>query len=393
MDVNQLLKLDMGSILKSLFSNKSSATNPRAKFILYGLAGFLVVVAYVAFVFLPNHERQNMMEEKIANMSAMESKLKYLDLSTKKAQTELALAEVNYEELNQLFAVETELEDLYHRISQMATSQRLLINAVAKEGEDAIYADNKVQPNTPGAPPPKPPPAGANAKPAGPPLFYRIKLKMEMTGTYSSYMRFRRQLASFNKSINIDKEQILLIPGDSRGVVQVKVQLSTIRLPQKLVIDKPTSPNPFIKPMSWGGYDDVRVIKIADLNDKQSAPDNRNQTGRDPFSRASSGMIEGGRDPRISPLIMADPQSYVITGLIISSKEKAALIRTDFRENFIVKIGDALGNQGGIISEIDANGIVVTQAEGKLRLYLQTNPGASAPAFDPMKPGAPSVGK
>ncbi|WP_114636760.1 hypothetical protein [Polynucleobacter necessarius] len=33
---------------------------------------------------------------------------------------------------------------------------------------------------------------------------------------------------------------------------------------------------------------------------------------RDPFSKSSSGMIEGGRDPRYSPLLMADPQSYVI---------------------------------------------------------------------------------
>ena len=96
---------------------------------------------------------------------------------------------------------------------------------------------------------------------------------------------------------------------------------------------------------------------------------------RDPFARSSSGMIEGGRDPRISPLVMANPQSYVITGVIVSNSVKAAMIRTDFRENYVVRVGDRLGNQGGVIADIDMDGIVIKQANGKIRIYVQSQSG------------------
>lgn len=93
-------------------------------------------------------------------------------------------------------------------------------------------------------------------------------------------------------------------------------------------------------------------------------------------------MIEGGRDPRKSPLLMAPPESYVITGVIVSPGVKAAMIRTDFRENYVVKIGDRLGNQGGVITDIDMDGIVLRQGDGRQRLYLQSQYGQQ-----PVAPG------
>lgn len=105
---------------------------------------------------------------------------------------------------------------------------------------------------------------------------------------------------------------------------------------------------------------------------------------RDPFSKSSSGMIEGGRDPRYSPLIMADPQSYIIMGVVVSNSVKAAMIRTDFRESYVVKVGDRLGNQGGIITDIDMDGVILRQPNGKIRLFLQSQPG-QFPVTDPNK--------
>jgi len=108
---------------------------------------------------------------------------------------------------------------------------------------------------------------------------------------------------------------------------------------------------------------------------------------RDPFSKSSSGMIEGGRDPRYSPLIMADPQSYVIMGVVVSNSVKAAMIRTDFRESYVVRVGDRLGNQGGIITDIDMDGIILRQPTGKVRLFLQSQSGQFPGVADPSKVG------
>jgi hypothetical protein len=200
-------------------------------------------------------------------------------------------------------------------------------------------------------------------------------------------------LSEFDKSINIDKEQITLIPNDNRGMVVVKSQLSTFRLPNKLSTKPPVAQQSSLVPSAQdAGFSRVsainnpangmRFIKVANTtqevliqNPAISDAKGGNSQERDPFARSSSGMIEGGRDSRVSPLVMANPQSYMITGVIVSNSIKAAMIRTDFRENYVVKVGDRLGNQGGVITDIDMDGIVLKQPNGKIRIYVQSQSG------------------
>jgi hypothetical protein len=206
-------------------------------------------------------------------------------------------------------------------------------------------------------------------------------------------MRYRKLLSEFDKSINIDKEQITLVPNDNRGMVVVKSQLSTFRLPNKLNT-KPGAPQqaaqltPYPEmqmvssPAVYYPNSDMRLMKVAAPVEEVIVPAPTGGDGkinsaqeRDPFARSSNGMIEGGRDSRVSPLVMANPQSYMITGVIVSNSIKAAMIRTDFRENYVVKIGDRLGNQGGVITDIDMDGIVLKQPNGKIRIYVQSQSG------------------
>ena len=421
MQFKDLKNIDIGQWLRSLSSNRTTlVSGPYAKVILWSVLGALVFFSYVYFIFWPGLEERQQMQNKVNAIPEMEARLQSIDAATDKARSDLVLAERNYADLNQLFSVESELEELYQRLSEMATSQGLVISSLSKEGEDAIYAGTKSVNST------KPPatPAGANASSAqtdpakaGPPLFYRIRLKLEMKGTYTRYMRYRAMLADFDKSINVDKEQITLVPGDNRGTVVVVAQLSTFRLPNKLPTApqgdtnrvNPSVPSAGLQQTSWQADDGFRFIKMSAVaNDPLLAPvpatpsmpvDNQTQrdnrlpgngaatngiapatkpsraVDRDPFSRGSSGMIEGGRDPRQSPLLMAPAESYVITGVIVSPGVKAAMIRTDFRENYVVKIGERLGNQGGVIADIDMDGIVLKQGNGRIRLYLQSQYG------------------
>ena len=406
LNLNELKNVDVGTLFKSLLSNRTSLVKgPYAKVILWGLFGFLLFFAYVYFIFWPNLEQRQEMQRKVDAIPEMEAKLHQLDFANQKAAEDLRQSEKSYAELNQLFSVESELEELYQRLSMMASSQGMVISSLTKEGEEAIYAGGKqippanASPNSNPSAAPAQPNASAdpNAKaPQGAPLFYRIKLKIELTGQYGRYMRYRKMLSEFDKSVNIDKEQITLVPNDNRGMVVVKSQLSTFRLPSKLVT-KPTvtqqsqqtwqydeMPSPMFTsspavyyPNAGMGFmrvaapvEEVIVTNPA-LNDSKGG----NAQERDPFARSSSGMIEGGRDSRVSPLVMANPQSYMITGVIVSNSVKAAMIRTDFRENYVVRVGDRLGNQGGVISDIDMEGIVLKQPNGKIRIYVQSQSG------------------
>jgi Tfp pilus assembly protein PilO len=397
LNLNELKNVDIGTLFKSLLSNRTSIVKgPYAKVILWGLLGFLLFFSYVYFIFWPNLEQRQEMQRKVDAIPAMEAQLRQLDFSNQKAADDLRQSEKSYAELNQLFSVESELEELYQRLSMMAASQGMVISSLTKEGEEAIYAGGRQMPanGTNPAPAPTPTPSDQNAKaPQGAPLFYRIKLKVELTGQYGRYMRYRKMLSEFDKSINIDKEQITLVPNDNRGMVVVKSQLSTFRLPNKLNTKPnsgPQSNQSSVVPMMDSSNQLVNYFPDSGMHFiKVAAPASEEvvitpATGdaklngtqeRDPFARSSSGMIEGGRDPRVSPLVMANPQSYVITGVIVSNSVKAAMIRTDFRENYVVRVGDRLGNQGGVIADIDMDGIVLKQPNGKIRIYVQSQSG------------------
>ena len=419
MNFSELKNFDIGAYLKGVMSKNASIKGPKAKIILWSIFGALVFIAYIVFIFMPYLAERNQIQQKIAAIPEMEAKVKYLEMANRKAHDDLLQTEMNYIELNRLFSVESELEELYQRLSQMATSQGLVITSLSTDGEEAVYAGGKTA--APGQPPASPnapaqpanPPA-AGAAPTSPPLFYRIKLKIELSGNYSRYMRYRKLLAGFEKSVNIDKEQITLVSGDTHGLVQVKSQLSTYRLPQKLQTKTTALLVPENKESSagylawierlktsakhWSFFGaayaagptkskDLGVAKNEEVLLDNVPPDSARPNDRDPFSKSSSGMIEGGRDPRYSPLIMADPQTYIIMGVVVSNSVKAAMIRTDFRESYVVRVGDRLGNQGGIISDIDMDGIILRQPSGRIRLYLQSQSGQFPGAADPSKTG------
>lgn len=414
MNFSELKNFDIGMYAKGLLTKNALLKGPQAKMVLWSILGALIFILYIVFIFMPYLAERDLIKQKIAAIPEMEAKTKYLEMANRKAHEELLQAEMSYIELNRLFSVESELEELYQNLSQMATSQGLVITSLSTDGEEAIYAGGKVAapgqsiPNKPATPAPNAGPAGGSqAAPVAPPLFYRIKLKVELSGNYSRYMRYRKLLADFDKSVNIDKDQITLVSGDTHGLVTVKSQLSTYRLPQKLqtkIISQKLDSNPAITLMGRilqkvGDLGIIRAAKAA-TKDAPGAGVSKNEeiiinnvpadssrpNERDPFSKSSSGMIEGGRDPRYSPLIMADPQSYVIMGVVVSNSVKAAMIRTDFRESYVVRVGDRLGNQGGIISDIDTDGIILRQPTGKIRLFIQSQAG-QFPGVDPNKAG------
>jgi Tfp pilus assembly protein PilO len=428
MDFSKLNQLKIEDLFKSLTAGGSVIKGPVVKYLVAGGLALIVFIIYFVYFFLPGRAESNQIEGKVNSIPEMQQKSQLLDVSIKKAQQDLSESEASYSDLNRLFSVESEMEELYRKISLMARQQGLIITSLSKDGEESIYQANTNLPLTnQAAPNPNAP------KPSGDPLFYRIKLKVEMSGTYGRYLSFRRTLANFEKSVNVDKEVISLVAGNARGAVAVKAQLSIFRLPQKLqtkltqgdaqilrdtlseylggastslvsnpylikvaadAAEPPTTPpegkqksepvksttaataptSKAKKNKTSGSADEEELVDFPKDASKSAAPMSRE---RDPFSRSTSGMIEGGRDPRVSPLLMAPPEAYVITGIIVSESVKAAVIRTDFKESYVVKVGDKLGNQGGKVSRIDAESLTVQQKGGSVKLYLQSPSGQS----------------
>ena len=405
MNLLDLKNFDITAYLKGILGSGAGSKRPTPKTLLWSLLGISIFLVYIFFIFLPYLDERSQIQKMVFAIPEMEANIKYLEVANKKAHDELVQTEISYLDLNRRFSTEPELEDLYRKLSQMAATQGLVISSLSTDGEDAIFAGGKALASNqvqlaPVAPVADPAANAANpssvvAPPA--PLFYRVRIKVEMTGGYNRYMRYRKLLAEFGKVVNIDKEQITLVKGDAYGTVSVKSQLSVYKLPQKLQVNKTVSNQiPLVNPQVshgsglfnrlFAGWSMISQANAADAvtsakNGNTVPASNASAAGspsneRDPFSRSSSGMIEGGRDPRYSPLTMADPQTYVITGVMVSNNAKAAMIKTDFRESFVVKIGDRLGNQGATIADIDLEGVILRQpGGGRLRLYIQSQPG------------------
>ena len=390
MNLMDIKNLDIADLIKGLVGTGSPSKKSATKVVLWSLLGIFILFLYVYFIFMPYLDERSQIQKMTSAIPEMEANIKYLEVANKKAHDDLVQTEISYLDLNRRFSTEPELEDVYRKLSQMAASQGLVIVSLSTDGEDAIFAGGKALASSVARPPAPPEPAPNSATPGSAalaPLFYRVRIKLELTGGYNRYMRYRKQLAEFEKVVNVDQEQISLVKGDVNGTVSVKSQLSFYKLPEKLQIKKTTSRSaPVFHPQLAFGPGLLNtffgaLIPSANAADATpgSAKGSNTSTGsneRDPFSRSSSGMIEGGRDPRYSPLTMADPQTYVITGVMVSSHAKAAMIKTDFRESFVVKIGDRLGNQGATISDIDLDGVILRQpGGGKLRLFIQSQPG------------------
>lgn len=412
MNLTNLKDFDIIAYIKGLLGSTSGSKKLPPKILLWSFLGILILVLYVYFVFLPYLDERSHIQKMVSAIPEMEANIKYLEVANKRAHDDLVQAEISYLDLNRRFSTEPELEDVYHKLSQMAASQGLMISSLSSDGEEVIFAGGKavVLTKTPASAQSNPPGNGFTGVPTPvvpTPLFYRVKIKLEMTGGYNRYMRYRKLLAEFEKVVNIDKEQISLVKGDMHGMVSVKSQLSVYKLPERLQI-KTTASNPvtssnkqvsntsgrlnsilpkwntFPSKFSWTFISSANAAET-DANSGKGSNVSRglgsstassSSNDRDPFSRSSSGMIEGGRDPRYSPLTMADPQTYVITGVMVSASAKAAMIKTDFRESFVVKIGDRLGNQGATIADIDLEGVILRQpGGGKLRLYIQSQSG------------------
>jgi len=60
---------------------------------------------------------------------------------------------------------------------------------------------------------------------------YKMKVNINMSGNYLTYMKFRAGLADLKKAVNTEKETINMDNEDGGGNVKVHLVLSTYRLP------------------------------------------------------------------------------------------------------------------------------------------------------------------
>lgn len=232
------LDLDIGEVFKRLFSRgagsgaKSKPGVPVSAVQSHGrMKGpvllVLMVMAMGAFVylyFLPLNQQVQDMRSKVEQLPQLNREISDLGVAFDRSQVRLSEARQRYLELTRLFHTERELEDLYRHISTIALTNGLTITGINKQKEMPVYegaADQAkgVQVGTTG---------GAEV------AYYIVPMRVNFSGPYLNYIRFRAGLADIPKLVNIDSESIRVVDTkEGKTEVNINAVISTYRMPER----------------------------------------------------------------------------------------------------------------------------------------------------------------
>ena len=239
------MDIDIGKIFKDLFSKGKSEgggsllKGPYVKIVVAGIAAFAILLMYIFLFYMPAKNELTGKELKVAQIE--ELKLEVLELSNKVTSEQVALneAKTTFDKLQSMFHTNTEIEELYRQISTIALTERLLISKlgklerspifVAEESQD-LGGDNEGQYNEYNEYNEESDGGSNNKKQVA---FYDFKIILNISGNYSKYLKFRRQISELKKLIIVIQEDIIVLKSENRkGDVKATLVIRTYQMPE-----------------------------------------------------------------------------------------------------------------------------------------------------------------
>ena len=239
------MDIDIGKIFKDLFSKgKNKGTGsllkvPYAKIVVAGITGFAILLMYIFLFYMPAKNELTGKELKVAQIE--ELKLEVLELSNKVTSEQLALneAKTTFDKLQGLFHTNTEIEELYRQISTIALTERLLISKLGKLEKSPIFvaeesqdlgSDNEGQYNEYNEYDEESDGGSNNKKQVA---FYDFKIILNISGNYSKYLKFRRQISELKKLLIVIQEDVIVLKSENRkGDVKATLVIRTYQMPE-----------------------------------------------------------------------------------------------------------------------------------------------------------------
>ena len=179
----------------------------------------LIVVSIVVImttIYFPYKEDINALEKQYKKIAIMRNEIAQINGRLDIEEVLLQERRREYEKITRIFHSESELEELYESISKLAIRFGLKVEGFSRKKPEAIYevitkkkkknSDKKI-------------------------THYKMKVNIDMSGNYVSYMKLRTGLAELQKAVNTEEETINMDSEHGGGIVKVHLVLSTYRLP------------------------------------------------------------------------------------------------------------------------------------------------------------------
>ena len=187
----------------------------RNLFIVLGLI-IVSIVVIMTTIYFPYKEDINALEKKYKKIAIMRNEIAQINGRLDIEEVLLQERRREYEKITRIFHSESELEELYESISKLAIRFGLKVEGFSRKQPEAIYevitkkkkknSDKKI-------------------------THYKMKVNIDMSGNYFSYMKLRTGLAELQKAVNTEEETINMDSEHGGGIVKVHLVLSTYRLP------------------------------------------------------------------------------------------------------------------------------------------------------------------
>ena len=174
------------------------------------------IVVIMTTIYFPYKEDINALEKKYKKIAIMRNEIAQINGRLDIEEVLLQERRREYEKITRIFHSESELEELYESISKLAIRFGLKVEGFSRKQPEAIYevitkkkkknSDKKI-------------------------THYKMKVNIDMSGNYFSYMKLRTGLAELQKAVNTEEETINMDSEHGGGIVKVHLVLSTYRLP------------------------------------------------------------------------------------------------------------------------------------------------------------------
>ena len=179
----------------------------------------LVVVSIaviVTTIYYPYKADINALEKKYKKIAVMRNEIAQINGKLDIEEVLLQEKRREYEKITRIFHSESELEELYESISKLAIRYGLKVAGFSRKQPEAIYEEITAKKKK-----------NSDRKIT----HYKMKVNIDMSGDYLSYMDLRTGLAELKKAVNTEEETIDMDNEDGGGKVKVHLVLSTYRLP------------------------------------------------------------------------------------------------------------------------------------------------------------------
>lgn len=91
----------------------------------------------------------------------------------------------------------------------------------------------------------------------------------------------------------------------------------------------------------------------------------------DPISYSGTNPVSPGPVEGVHPLQQGPVNSYILMGVITSSKGKIGLIKAKNGGEYFVRVEELLGNENGKITQINRNGIEISEKDKIVSLLVR----------------------